>query len=112
MENWEKVVRDNEVAVLYSPGYGAGWSTWNSDRDSEVIQALLFHPAFVKWIEDNKKEPIEDVVNGVFGDIKGLYLGGAENLQIKWMQEGTRFEIEDTDGAEQIEIVYRNIWIA
>ena len=25
----EKVVRDGKVAVLVSPGYGAGWSTWN-----------------------------------------------------------------------------------
>jgi len=23
----EKLIRDGKVAVLYSPGYGAGWST-------------------------------------------------------------------------------------
>ena len=25
--NMEKVIRDGKVAVLYSPGYGAGWTT-------------------------------------------------------------------------------------
>ena len=24
-----KCIRDGKVAILYSPGYGAGWSTWN-----------------------------------------------------------------------------------
>ena len=24
-----KVIRDGKVAVLYSPGYGAGWYSWN-----------------------------------------------------------------------------------
>ena len=25
----DKVIRDGKVAVLYSPGFGAGWSTWS-----------------------------------------------------------------------------------
>ena len=29
----EKVIRDGKVAVLYSPGYGAGWSTWCYNDD-------------------------------------------------------------------------------
>jgi len=27
-----KYIRDGKVAVLYSPGFGAGWSTWNDDE--------------------------------------------------------------------------------
>ena len=27
--NMQKVIRDGKVAVLYSPGYGAGWYTWS-----------------------------------------------------------------------------------
>ena len=26
-----KLIRDGKVAVLISPEYGAGWSTWNYD---------------------------------------------------------------------------------
>ena len=36
----EKLERDGKVAILYSPGYGAGWSTWNDDNDGEY-----FHPS-------------------------------------------------------------------
>ena len=27
----EKYIKDGKVAVAYSPGFGAGWSTWNDD---------------------------------------------------------------------------------
>ena len=35
----EKVVRDGKVAVLVSPGYGAGWSTWNICLAEEIGRA-------------------------------------------------------------------------
>jgi hypothetical protein len=36
----EKYIKDGKVAVLYSAGYGAGWSTWNYDGfESVVIQS-------------------------------------------------------------------------
>ncbi len=27
----QKLSQDGKVAVLYSPGFGAGWYTWNTD---------------------------------------------------------------------------------
>lgn len=33
----DKIERDGKVAVLYSPGYGAGWSTWADARYSETL---------------------------------------------------------------------------
>lgn len=40
---------DGKVAVLISPDYGAGWSTWVSEEDEE---ALLFHAQIVKEVLD------------------------------------------------------------
>lgn len=40
---------DGKVAVLISPDYGAGWSTWVSEQDKE---ALLFHAQIVKEVLD------------------------------------------------------------
>jgi hypothetical protein len=37
--------------------------------------------------------------------IKNVYCGGAEDLVIKWVNEGTAFEIYEYDGAESIETV-------
>ena len=42
-----KLVRDGMVAVLYSPGFGAGWYTWNQE-----CTELMFDPAIVKLVED------------------------------------------------------------
>lgn len=40
---------DGKVAILFSPEYGAGWSTWVSEEDEE---ALLFHTQIVKEVLD------------------------------------------------------------
>ena len=44
----EKVIRDGKVAVLYSPGYGAGWYSWHD------IEDLLYDPAVVEMVEKGK----------------------------------------------------------
>ena len=91
-----KVVRDGKVAVLVSPGYGAGWSTWNH-RD------LCFCPPMVAWVEGGKVgEP--PVPEDVFG-------GGAEQLKIVWVDEGVQFKITEYDGAESIEFRDSGDWV-
>lgn len=40
----EKVINNGEVAVLYSPGYGAGWYTWGAPLE------LVFHPKIVEMV--------------------------------------------------------------
>ena len=59
----EKVIRDGKVAVLISPGYGAGWSTWSSDyRD-----LLPFDRRFVEAAEAGV-EDIAPVAKELTGD--------------------------------------------
>ena len=36
-----KIEKDGNVAVLYSPGYGAGWSTWNDDKYQEMLWMVI-----------------------------------------------------------------------
>jgi hypothetical protein len=45
----DKVIRDGQVAVLYSPGFGAGWYSWNRE-----MPELLFEPNLVAMIEDSR----------------------------------------------------------
>lgn len=33
MSNVEKYIKDGMVAVAISPGYGAGWSSWEHDNE-------------------------------------------------------------------------------
>jgi hypothetical protein len=92
----EKVIRDGKVAVLYSPGYGGGWSSWNHRPE------LVFHPRLVQWVEDGKKEDIKLLVKEIFGQDTYICTTGAENLEIQWIPQGTIFEITVFDGYEEI----------
>jgi len=100
----DKVVRDGKVAVCYSPGYGAGFYTWNSDYPQ-----LLFSPIVVEKIEADKRSEITKELLGI-----DVYLGGVGNLTIAWIPEGTRFQITEYDGYESVEILeeLNNVFIA
>ena len=94
----EKVIRNGKVAVLYSPGFGAGWYSWNEKKE------LLFHPKLVEMVENNKqKEITEEFCKDLLKTDDYICVLGARNLQIEWLNEGTAFIINEYDGSESIE---------
>lgn len=96
----EKVVRDGKVAIVLSAGYGAGWGSWNYG----VHEVIMFHPKIVQMVEDGREMDItEEWLEKELG-LEGvcLYTGGREGLYIEWVPEGTRFRIDEYDGAERI----------
>ena len=95
----EKVVRDGKVAVLLSPGYGAGWSTWADHKE-----AAVFAPEVVAWVEAGKPREAYLENEERWGTEFG-YLGGMDDLEIEWLPVGTRFEIEEYDGSESLRIL-------
>lgn len=97
----EKVIRDGKVAVLYSPGFGAGWSTWNMVDDHQNI--ALFHPKIVNMVEAGKASEIdEEWIEREFGIDHSFYCGGSSELKIEWISLGKKFVVVDYDGSEQI----------
>jgi len=101
----EKVIRDGKVAVLYSPGFGAGWSTWAHDGEGEN---LLFDPMIVSCVESNDKDKLETYMAMRYPDV---YTGGMEDLRIEWLPEGTLFRIHEYDGSESIEVKEEMDWV-
>jgi hypothetical protein len=95
----DKVIRDGKVAVLYSPDFGAGWSTWITEHP-----AILYDPAVVKWVEDGK--PSGEARTHLEATLKEkyphCYLGGMRDLQIQWVPVGTRFYVDEYDGSETV----------
>ena len=93
----EKYYNDKEeVAVLYSPKYGAGWYSWN-----EGIKDIVFDKRIVQMILDGNTVTHEFMENlGYDG-----YWGGAKNLAIEWLPKGTIFEIEEYDGYESVHVL-------
>ena len=98
MSEMEKVIRDGKVAVCYSPGFGAGWSTWTDDDFRGIA---LFHHKIVEWIENGKTGDIDAIMSKIIGN-EYFYTGGAKDLEIEWLPVGTRFYVHEYDGSESI----------
>ena len=103
----ERVVRNGRVAVLYSPGFGAGWSTWG---DSSLRERLLFDPEVVAWVEGGKKGPLPDLESKYGGD-EYFYDGGASDLEIRWVPLGVRFRVHEYDGSESVVLFDEDDWV-
>ncbi len=94
---------DGKIAVLYSPGYGAGWYSWNTD-----CKQCVFDPEIVQIVLDNSEddelsdEGIRLVKEKAEEKYKRFYSGGARDLCIEWLDEGDVFEIDEYDGYELI----------
>jgi hypothetical protein len=99
----EKVIRDGKVAVLVSPGFGAGWSTW---AHGEIGERCMFDPIVVAWVEGGK---VGEVPVAHYGDAY-FYIGGADGLEIEWVPVGTAFMISEYDGSESIRFKESDCW--
>lgn len=88
-----------QVAVLVSPNFGAGWSTWS--HEPAFTEAMVFDSRLVDAVlaETNNKE--FEILCGRLG-YTDIYLGGTDDLTVVWLDEGTRFVIEEYDGSESI----------
>jgi hypothetical protein len=101
-----RVVRDGRVAVLFSPGFGAGWSTWGTD---ELRDRLLFDPEVVAWVEGGKVGPVPDMEAKYGAD--HFYDGGADDLMIRWVPVGARFRVHEYDGSESVVLFEEEDWV-
>ena len=93
-----KVIRDGKVAVFVSGGYGAGWTTWSSSEEREFM--LYGDERMVELVEADKYEEAEAYARSVVGD--DVYLGGIDGLYVEWVNVGTKFFIDEYDGAESL----------
>ena len=102
-KNIKKLIRNGQVAVLYSPGSGAGWSTWN-----QKVPELVFEPVIVDFVE---KEQWAELTTYVTLKYPGLCDGGMRDLEIAWLALGTEFRINEYDGSESIEVKEEMFWL-
>jgi hypothetical protein len=96
--------------ILYSPGYGAGWSTWMSGVPSKfaceykpLIEAVergeklhQNHPLVLQFIADAKRE---------FGIADDGYVCvlGAGSLAVEEVPDDALVRIDEYDGFESVE---------
>ena len=93
----EKVIKDGKVAILFSPGFGAGWYTLNKEYPE-----LIFHPEIVRAVLDGDKQKAAKIASRICPNCVTL---GAEELEVMWLDEGTEFEIDEFDGSESVHFI-------
>lgn len=106
MSKIEKYIKDGNVAILVSPGFGAGWSTW-ANKDAKSV---LFDPYIVDLLLSKKKGCKDDIAEYCEKKYPDLYLGGLFDLEVRWLPQGTRFVVQEYDGSESIETIDEMPW--
>ena len=118
---FERFEEHGRIGVLYSRGYGAGWSTWAGEdiaqqvaMDREVIEkwlSLARKPDDEDVLTTDSRKEFEEFLTEKFGD--HFYPGGIAGLTLEMIPKGTEFRITEYDGYEQIEKkLDTNWWMA
>ena len=117
--------------VLYSPGYGTGWSSWNGFNKQEKLWLCEYQP-FIDYLEQHGRMPalpeqawsdgydITDLGMQVIRDWKAAfpdspipYLGGLKTLNIAYIEDHEQYRIEEYDGSESVVTrdMYEDEWL-
>lgn len=107
LHNFPRLEKDGKVAVLYSPDFGAGWSTWNNPNWASLLTA---HRDIVQAVldEDEAKAGAlaEQLVREATGNAEDyVCILGARGLKVEWLAKGSQFEIEEYDGSESLHVI-------
>lgn len=93
----KKLTNENgDVAVIYSPGYGAGWSTWAPTKYKEDV---VFDADLAKAILDGNLEEARRIHNERYNEV----YGNMEDLKIAWIPKGSIVSISVYDGYESVD---------
>ena len=96
----DRVINDGKVAVIVSPGHGAGFSTWNP----LFAEQLMFDREVIEWIKNGKDmNAILDIqldLEKKYGEY--ICILGLENAEIVELPIGTKFFIHEYDGHESV----------
>lgn len=98
--NCPRLYRDGKTAVVISPRFGAGWSSWNEP----FHHLFAFHRDIAQAVQDGGD--VESVVtelmlaNGASADY--ICLLGIRELEVEWVPTGSDFYIHEYDGSERI----------
>lgn len=92
----EKLIINGLVAVIISPGYGAGWSTW----DTQYGQELAFDKDIAQAIIQGDQDKITNIINHKYPETD--YNTINQHLVVEWVPQGSQFQIHEYDGSESI----------
>ena len=117
MYRFENAKGEKLTVILYSPGFGAGWGTWNNievayderliewlinNVDESEFKEALSHVSANDTIEISElfdRDAFENFVETLYPN---SYYGGLRDLTVYFAPTGKRLLIEEYDGSESI----------
>lgn len=94
--------------ILYSPGYGAGWSTWADTAEQRKLM-VNFQPIVDALLQDESIVLTEEhpAVQALLSECDRIgldhpYLGGLRNLRCYTGPDDVLVRIHEYDGSERI----------
>lgn len=95
------------VAVLVSPGLGAGWSTWALDNQEEF---MLFDAELVRMaLAGDSRKVVDAYLDSRFGN-DAPYGGGWRDIEVSWLPVGQHFRVDEYDGNETLVLPEDERW--
>lgn len=111
--------------VLYSPGYGAGWSSWGA-QGADQTRFMCEYGPFIEFLEaggkfgegdtrgDFSNDPLVQKFleewKARFPGTGEPYLGGLHDLSIREIGDGEKYRIHEYDGSERVVIQSEEEW--
>jgi len=114
IQNGEIRFKDEQgrTAVLYSPEYGSGWSTWICFKggitkefacmDSQLVQMALRRAS---------EEEVSDYISLIFPNSDPYMGSNWVDIQVKYIDPGSKFLIREHDGAEYFQMFEEVEWL-
>lgn len=104
--------------VIYSPGYGAGFTTWNAEikpHDEVMIHAIIEEGIVIGVYDDGgyndsieveiEEKSLAEIIKKLGYSHEHLYLGCCGDfMMIEFVKKGNLFRINEYDGSESIEV--------
>lgn len=112
--------------ILYSPGYGAGWASWNDDP-FEKGKFLAEYKPLVEWaktatpgkkrqMSNEDHETTHPLLVQLQADLKAagfedyVYYGGLDDIEVMEIPDGVGYKIDEYDGYESVILQDRVDW--
>jgi len=110
-ENYSKLISmTNEVAILYSPGFGSGWFSSNTQFGQQIVKdSRIIRYRFEKNFYDLE---FNEFMTHVIRFQELPYDGGWEQLSLAFVPDGVPYEIAEYDGAEFFVVFDFDFWKA
>lgn len=99
--------------LLYSPDFGAGWSTWMTNEG--LADFAVHYQPIIDWLESGRKLTDDSPIVEQFRNDAAAFLGlanddddfyvctlGADDLQVFYGDDDTEYEIDEYDGFEHV----------